>query len=281
MRNTNNVNTNDSLGSTGINPIKSGRKPRNSNAGRSDNGKGGAIGSQIGAMGNTNTSVATTSGKTESGTYGITPAVSTNTTSSAGRAASGNGSGNDNSARTDARTDARTGANQGQGNALVDGLVTEVEPLPKVKRKYTKRAKATSTLESSDELVRLAILTAANTLVKTAFNVVAIVAKDKTWNLNDEESVTLASDIDSCLALLPEGQYELVIKYLTTLSPFASLATNLAGIIKKRVENKQHTTNAASTASSKSSSTPSSSQSNGFGGDWRFNPEYAITGLNN
>lgn len=160
-------------------------------------------------------------------------------------------------------------------------MVTEVEPLPKVKRKYTKRAKVTSTLESSDELVRLAILTAANTLVKTAFNVVAIVAKDKTWNLNDEESVTLATDIDSCLALLPEGQYELVIKYLTTLSPFASLATNLAGIIKKRVENKQHTTNTGSTANGKSHSTPSSSQSSNFTGDWRFNSEYAITGVNN
>lgn len=160
-------------------------------------------------------------------------------------------------------------------------MVAEVEPPPKVKRKYTKRAKATSSLESSDELVRLAILTAANTLVKTAFNVVAIVAKDKTWNLNDEESVTLASDIDSCLALLPEGQYELVIKYLTTLSPFASLATNLAGIIKKRVENKRHTTNATTTANGKSASTSSASQSNGSGGDWRFNPEYAITGFNN
>ena len=154
------------------------------------------------------------------------------------------------------------------------------EPLPRQKRKYTKRgAKATSISDSSNELVRLAILTAINTTANTIFNTVAIFTKDAKWKLQDDESITLAQDLDAALALLPESQYEVIIKYLATISPLASLATTLTGIIKKRLDTKSRIN--INTGTSKTSAAPSSEvKPNDVSGDWRFNPAYTITGVN-
>lgn len=160
------------------------------------------------------------------------------------------------------------------------GLVAELgpEPEPRKKRKYTRRNKTTVS-DSSKELVQLAVLMAVNTTVNTVFNTVAIFAKDKKWKLEEGESVQLSNDIDQALALLPEGQYEIIIKYLTTISPLASLATTLTGIIKKRLETK--TAINTNTATSGTSNQPvGNSQQVTPSGDWRIDPRFAITGVN-
>lgn len=160
------------------------------------------------------------------------------------------------------------------------GLVTELasEPPPKQKRKYNKRVKATSS-DATNELVRLAILTAINTTTNTIFNCVAIFAKDNKWKLEQDESLQLAQDLDAALVLLPEKQYEVIIQYLSTISPLAALATTLTGIIKKRFDaNKTVVPNTGKSDSSNPVS--SSSKSPDITGDWRFNPAFAITGVN-
>lgn len=153
------------------------------------------------------------------------------------------------------------------------------EPLPRQKRKYTKRGVKASIPDSSNELVRLAILTAINTTANTIFNTVAIFTKDAKWKLQDDESITLAQDLDAALALLPETQYEVIIKYLATISPLASLATTLTGIIKKRLDTKS-TTNTNSGTGKASTAPPSEAKPYNDNGDWRFNPAYTITGAN-
>lgn len=153
------------------------------------------------------------------------------------------------------------------------------EPLPKQKRKYTKRGAKITSPDSSNELIRLAILTAINTTANTIFNTVAIFAKDAKWKLQDDESIALAQDLDAALALLPETQYEIIIKYLTTISPLASLATTLTGIIKKRLDTKS-TTNANSGQSKTSTVTSGEAKPSDVSGDWRFNPAYTIAGAN-
>lgn len=161
------------------------------------------------------------------------------------------------------------------------GLVVELapEPEPKKKRKYTRRNKA-GVSDSSKELMQLAVLMAVNTTVNTIFNTVAIFTKEKKWKLDDDESLQLSNDIDQALALLPEGQYELIIKYLTTISPLASLATTLTGIIKKRIETKSTTINANTSAGSSSNQSASNSEQAVAGGDWRFDPRFSVTGVN-
>lgn len=178
-----------------------------------------------------------------------------------------------------ARTGARTGTDRTEENSLVNGVVAELapEPLPIKKRKYTKRAK--SVTSGTDELVKLAILTAINTTASTLFNTVAIFTKDAKWKLNEDESLQLTQDLDGVLALLPESQYELIIKYLTTISPFAALATTLTAIIKKRIETPK-TTNTVTGTSAPSVANASASKPENNLGDWRYNPAYTITGVN-
>ncbi len=160
-------------------------------------------------------------------------------------------------------------------------MVTDLapEPEPKQKRKYTKRTAKTSST-GTDELVRLAILTAINTITATTFNLVAIVAKDGKWKLHQDECAQLSNDIDAALALLPEKQYELIINYLATLSPFAALGVTLSGIIKARLDTPK-TTNANSTKSAESNPIPSAEQSSNFDNAWRFNPGFTINGIGN
>lgn len=152
------------------------------------------------------------------------------------------------------------------------------EPQPKLKRKYTKRNKA-ATLDSSNDLVRLAILTAINTTANTIFNTIAIFAKDSKWKLQDDESLQLATDLDAALALLPDSQYEFIIKYLSTISPLASLATTLTGIVKKRIDTKS-TTNTNTGKSETINPVVSQQQQTDFAGNWRIDPRNAITGAN-
>ena len=149
------------------------------------------------------------------------------------------------------------------------------EPQPFKKRKYTRRTKTASS--GTDELVKLAILTAINTTAATLFNTAAIFTKDAKWKLEDEESLQLTHDLDGVLALLPETQYELIIKYLTTISPFAALATTLTAIIKKRIETpKTININTGTSAPSVKSTAPSKPENDI--GNWRVNPAYTITG---
>lgn len=153
------------------------------------------------------------------------------------------------------------------------------EPKPRIKRKYTKRTKVAEAT-GSDEIMRLVILTAINTLVKTLFNVTAIIAKDQKWNLTDDEAIPIAQDLDACLALLPGDQYEVIIKYIGTISPFASLATNLAGVIKKRIEANPKP-NTITNPSSNSVATDNPIRQANDEGNWRFNTGYTITGYDN
>lgn len=153
------------------------------------------------------------------------------------------------------------------------------EPKPRIKRKYTKRVKAAEAT-GSDEIMRLVILTAINTLVKTLFNVTAIIAKDQKWNLTDDEAIPIAQDLDACLALLPGDQYEVIIKYIGTISPFASLATNIAGVIKKRIEANPKP-NTFTKPSGNSIVTDNPNGKTNDDGNWRFDTRYAITSYDN
>lgn len=163
---------------------------------------------------------------------------------------------------------------------MANGLDVEItpEPLPKLKRKYTRKAKTESS-QAQNDLVRLAIVTALNTVTQTIFNGVAIIAKDKKWKLHQDESIQLANDIDASLALLPEGQYEFIIKYIATISPLASLATTLAGIIKSRLET--NTLNTITEPVKAPVTTTSTKPSEVIDGSWRFNPAFNVGNVNN
>ena len=174
----------------------------------------------------------------------------------------------------------RTATSGSEENTLVNGLDVEItpEPLPKLKRKYTRKAK-TETSQAQNDLVRLAIVTALNTVTQTIFNGVAIIAKDKKWKLHQDESIQLANDIDASLALLPEGQYEFIIKYIATISPLASLATTIAGIIKSRLET--NTPNTVAEPPKAPVTTTSTKSSEVIDGSWRFNPAFNVGSVGN
>lgn len=153
----------------------------------------------------------------------------------------------------------------------------EPEPEPKKKRKYTRRAK--SDIQSgTDELVRLALLTAINSIVQTGFSITAMLAKDNKWKLQNDESAQLAKDVDAALALLPDTQYEIIIKYLSTVAPLASLATTLSAIIKRRLDSS--TVKSVARTSEASTTSTSPSEPRNPESDWRFNSAYAINGVN-
>ncbi len=126
---------------------------------------------------------------------------------------------------------ARTAAELVGEDILLEAPPDEVFPAVKQKRAYTKRATNSVKTRSDEAVEKLALLSLIGVSLNAGFGIVALMTKQPHWNLDEQESTTLATDVDSALSTLPPKYYGQIKKYIEQYFPWLALAITTSIVV--------------------------------------------------